>query len=230
MNVSECTIGALFDLSHTLAEGYLAQFCYPWEAVGGIGQFLRALICRLRGDKNFCERSPGVLIHRSAHIALSAELRAPCIVCADAEVRHGALLRGQVLVGRGCVVGNSVELKNSILFDGVHVPHFNYIGDSLLGYRSHFGAGAVTSNVKSDRSEVCVRVGERAFATGGYKCGDRLQRRALSRHGHREEHDGISPRPRPRRLPRKPHHQGLRNLPQTVAFWGNFAQDPPVFR
>ncbi len=171
MNVSECTIGALFDLSHTLAEGYLAQFCYPWEAVGGIGQFLRALICHLRGDKNFCERSPGVLVHRSAHIALSAELRAPCIVCADAEVRHGALLRGQVLVGRGCVVGNSVELKNSILFDGVHVPHFNYIGDSLLGYRSHFGAGAVTSNVKSDRSEVCVRVGERAFAMGGYKCG-----------------------------------------------------------
>ena len=110
-------------------------------------------------------------MHKSAKIAPSAMLLAPCIIGAESEVRHCAFIRGSALVGENCVVGNSAELKNVILFDGVQVPHFNYVGDSILGHRAHLGAGAITSNVKSDRSPVTVRDGKTVIHTGLTKLG-----------------------------------------------------------
>ena len=140
----------LYDLTHTLAGGYLKNFDYPWQALAGIKNFILSLGKSLGGK--FTEISPCVWVHATAKIAPTAFIGAPCIICAGAEVRHCAFIRGSALVGEGCVVGNSTELKNVILFDGVQVPHYNYVGDSILGYKSHMGAGAVTSNVKS-RSE-----------------------------------------------------------------------------
>lgn len=172
------TIHDLYDLSHTRAADYLAQFTYPWEALSGI----RALIISL-GEKldpaEFSEVSPQVWVHRTATVAPTAYLGAPCIIGAETEVRHGAFIRGAALVGDHCVVGNSVELKNVILFDNVQTPHYNYVGDSILGYRSHMGAGSVTSNVKSDKTLVTVRCGEERIATGlkkmGAMLGDRVE-------------------------------------------------------
>ena len=117
------------------------------------------------------EVSAGVWIAKSAVIATTASISAPAIIGEDTELRQGAFIRGSVLIGQGCVVGNSVELKNCILFDGVQVPHYNYVGDSILGYRSHMGAGAITSNVKSDKSPISVRVGSDALPTGRKKFG-----------------------------------------------------------
>lgn len=111
-----------------------------------------------------------VWVHKTATIASTACLNGPCIIGAHTEVRHGAFIRGSVLVGEGCVLGNSVELKNVILFDGVQVPHFNYVGDSILGYKSHMGAGSVTSNVKSDKSLVVIK-GAQTYETGRKKVG-----------------------------------------------------------
>lgn len=162
-------INALFDLRHTLAAEYLFGFSYPWEALGGIEDFLTQLSGTLGDD--FTEIERGVLVHGTAKIAPTAHLSPPCIICAGAQVRHGAYIRGGVLVGENCVVGNSVELKNCILFDGVQVPHFNYVGDSILGYRSHLGAGAITSNVKADRSPVVIKADGEKIPTGRYKVG-----------------------------------------------------------
>ncbi len=159
---------ALFDLRHTYAKEYLEMFSYPWEALGGIGDFLRTFTADLPDD--FQEIEEGVFVHGTAKIARSAEIRPPCLICAGAQVRSSAYLRGNVLVGENCVVGNSTELKNCILFDGVEVPHFNYVGDSILGYRAHLGAGAVCSNVRLDRGEVFIH-GEDHVPTGRYKVG-----------------------------------------------------------
>lgn len=148
-------ISALFDLSHTLAKEYLKQFVYPWETLGGIGRFLMEIAPSL-GDE-YVEMCEGVFVHGTAKIARTAEIHAPCIICANAEVRHCAFIRGNVLVGGNCVVGNSTELKNCILFDGVQVPHFNYVGDSILGHRAHFGAGVICANVRLDKKEVVIR-------------------------------------------------------------------------
>ena len=167
------TIRDLYDLSHTAAGDYLAGFTYPWEALDGI----RDLILRLQaglGREEYEERDPGVFVHKTATVAPTAYLGAPCIIGAKTEVRHGAYIRGSALVGEGCVVGNSVELKNVILFDGVQTPHYNYVGDSILGYRSHMGAGSVTSNVKSDKTDVTVRDGAQTVATGRRKMGAML--------------------------------------------------------
>lgn len=161
-------ISALYDLSHTLAETYLKQFVYPWEALEGLGAFLRSLSEDL--GEEFTEISKGVFVHGTAKIAPTAELFAPCVICAGTQVRSGAFVRGNVLVGEKCVVGNSTELKNCILFDGVEVPHFNYVGDSILGFRAHLGAGAVCANVRLDRGEVFIR-GEKKYPTGRYKVG-----------------------------------------------------------
>ena len=162
----------LYDLKHTLAGAYLRGFQYPWEALAGIGKLIESLGAGLGED--YIEFYPKVWVHKSANIAHTAHLGAPCIIGANTEVRHCAFIRGSALVGENCVVGNSVELKNVILFDHVQVPHFNYVGDSILGYKAHMGAGAVTSNVKSDRSLVVVKNGEAFIETGLKKFGAML--------------------------------------------------------
>ncbi len=167
------TISDLYDLSHTLAADYLSQFTYPWEALAGIKQLIVDLGGKLDSEE-YREVSPQVWVHRSAAIAPTAFLGAPCIIGPETEVRHGAFVRGSALVGAHCVVGNSVELKNVILFDNVQTPHYNYVGDSILGYKSHMGAGSITSNVKSDKTLVTVRFGEEAIATGLKKMGAML--------------------------------------------------------
>jgi len=166
------TISELYDLEHTAAKEYLSQFTYPWEALDGI----KDLIIRL-GEKlgdEYQQVSPQVWVHRTAQVAPTAYLGAPCIIGPETEVRHCAFIRGSALVGAGCVVGNSAELKNVILFDGVQTPHYNYVGDSILGYKAHMGAGSITSNVKGDKSLVTVRMGDEAVATGLKKMGAML--------------------------------------------------------
>lgn len=155
---------------HTIAAPLLQKHNYPWEVLSeiadfivGIGPFLDPQIYTDVGDH--------VYIAKSARVAPSAHIEGPCIVCEDAEIRHCAFIRGSVIVGAGAVVGNSTELKNCILFDCVQVPHYNYVGDSILGYKSHLGAGAVTSNVKSDKSEVAIKGEKFALATGRKKVG-----------------------------------------------------------
>lgn len=159
----------LFDLSHSLAGEYLESFESPWQALAGIGELISSLGAHLGGK--YREVSPQVWVHETAAVAPTAFLGAPCIVGAHTEVRHCAFIRGNTLIGENCVVGNSVELKNAILFDNVQVPHFNYVGDSILGYKAHMGAGSLTSNVKSDQTPVVIRFGAEQVPTGLKKCG-----------------------------------------------------------
>ena len=162
----------LFDLKHTMAKRYLEDFEYPWQALKGI----KALILELGSGlgEEYTEISPTVWVHKTATVAPTAFVGGPCIIGANTEIRHCAYIRENALVGENCVVGNSVELKNVILFDNVQVPHFNYVGDSILGYKSHMGAGAVTSNVKSDQTLVTVKNGEERIETGLKKFGAML--------------------------------------------------------
>ena len=162
----------LYDLRKTLAGEYLEGFEYPWQALAGIKNLILTLGPAL--GEEYTERDPQVWVHKTAKIAPTAFLGAPCIIGAETEVRHCAFIRGSALVGEKCVVGNSVELKNVILFNGVQVPHFNYVGDSILGYKAHMGAGAVTSNVKSDKTLVVVKNGEEKIETGLKKFGAML--------------------------------------------------------
>ena len=164
-------ISKLFDLQHTLAGEYLAGFQYPWEALKGIKELILTLGETL--GEEYEQVQPQVWVHKSAKVFPNAYLGAPCIIGANTEVRHCAFIRGSALVGEGCVVGNSTELKNVILFDGVQVPHYNYVGDSILGYKAHMGAGSITSNVKSDKSLVVIH-GERDIPTGIKKVGAML--------------------------------------------------------
>ena len=166
-----CTINELYDLSHTAADAYLSQFTYPWEALKGIKDMIIALGEKLGDD--YEEVSPQVWIHKSAKVMPSAYIGSPCIIGPETEVRHCAFIRGSALVGSNCVVGNSTELKNVILFDNVQVPHFNYVGDSILGYKAHMGAGSITSNVKADKSLVVIH-SEPAIPTGIKKVGAML--------------------------------------------------------
>ena len=159
----------LYDLGHTMAADYLAQYEYPWQALAGISKLISALGTELGED--YTEISPEVWVHKTAEIAPTACIGAPCIIGARTQVRHCAFIRGSALVGEDCVVGNSVELKNVILFDKVQVPHFNYVGDSILGYKSHLGAGSVTSNFKSDGSLITIRTGDKKIVTGLRKIG-----------------------------------------------------------
>lgn len=167
------TIHDLFDLSHTLAAPYLAQFTYPWEALKGNSANIIALGEGLDSSE-YTQVSPQVWVHNTATVAPTAFLGAPCIIGANTEVRHCAFIRGSALVGEGCVVGNSVELKNVILFDKVQVPHYNYVGDSILGHYAHMGAGSITSNVKSDKSLVVVKSQSQTLETGIKKMGAML--------------------------------------------------------
>lgn len=162
----------LFDFSRSMAGEYLAGFSYPWEALGGIKSLILTLGESLGED--YREVSPQVWVHKTAVVAPTAYLGAPCIIGPGTEVRHCAFIRGSALVGENCVVGNSVELKNAILFDNVQVPHYNYVGDSILGYKSHMGAGSLTSNVKSDKTLVVVKDGGQEMPTGLKKFGAML--------------------------------------------------------
>ena len=160
----------LFDLKHSLAGEYLKGFRYPWQALKGIKDLILNIGAGL--DDEYEEIAPAVWIHKTAKVAPTASISGPCIIGADTEVRHCAFIRGSALVGENCVVGNSTELKNAILFNNVQVPHFNYVGDSILGYRAHLGAGAVTSNVKSDKSLVVVGGIETGLKKFGAMIGD----------------------------------------------------------
>ena len=162
----------LYDLTHSMAGQYLAGFAYPWQALGGIKELILSLGAALGDD--YDQVSPSVWVHKTATVAPTAYLGAPCIIGAGTEVRHCAFIRGSALVGENCVVGNSVELKNVILFDNVQVPHYNYVGDSILGYKSHMGAGSLTSNVKSDKTLVVVKDGAEQMPTGLKKFGAML--------------------------------------------------------
>lgn len=154
----------LLDVNQSLAGTYLERFPHPWEALQGIKDCILELSLQLGED--YVEQSAQVWVHKTASIAPTAYIEAPCIIGAHTEVRHCAYIRGSVLVGAHCVVGNSVELKNCILFNHVQVPHYNYVGDSILGYYAHMGAGSITSNIKSDKSLVCVK-----YKTGNVKTG-----------------------------------------------------------
>jgi len=158
----------LLSLEKTLAGEYLKGFTYPWQALGGIKDFILRLGETL--GKDYIKVAEGVWVHKSASVAPTAYLGFATIIGEDTEVRHCAYVRGSALVGRACVVGNSTELKNVILFDCVQVPHYNYVGDSILGYKSHMGAGAITSNVKADKSPVCV-MGDTKICTNLKKFG-----------------------------------------------------------
>ncbi|MBO6267993.1 MAG: UDP-N-acetylglucosamine pyrophosphorylase [Clostridium sp.] len=167
------TINDLYDLDHTLAADYLRQFTYPWEALKGIKDMILALGKTLSPEE-YDEVSENVWVHKTAKVFPSAYLGAPCIIGPNTEVRHCAFIRSSALVGADCVVGNSVELKNVILFDHVQTPHYNYVGDSILGYYSHMGAGSITSNVKSDKTLVVIHGQDEEVETGIKKVGAML--------------------------------------------------------
>ena len=163
-------ITELFDLTKTMASDYLDSFTYPFEALEGISELIVRLGESL--DSSIYEkRGENVWVAKSAKVAPTAFLGGPCIIGEDTEVRHCAFIRGSALVGNGCVVGNSVELKNVIIFDDVQVPHYNYVGDSILGYHSHMGAGSITSNVKADKTNVVIKSETDSIATGLKKVG-----------------------------------------------------------
>lgn len=146
----------LYTLEETIAGEYLAQFTYPWEALAGIGDFIRKLGPTLDKEK-YEQRGDDIWVAKNATVFESAYLHGPLIIDEEAEIRHCAFIRGNAIVGKGSVVGNSTELKNVIIFNSVQVPHYNYVGDSILGYKSHMGAGSITSNVKSDKTLVVVK-------------------------------------------------------------------------
>ena len=160
----------LLDLTRSLAGLYLAQCQYPWQALDRIGEWCIA-IGKALPEAEFEKRGENVWVARDAVIYPTAWIAGPCVIGHRTEVRHGAFIRGNAIVGDDCVVGNSVELKNVILFDNVQTPHYNYVGDSILGYKSHMGAGSITSNVKSDKTLVAVKTGGERLETGRKKFG-----------------------------------------------------------
>ena len=167
----ELTVAELFSApEHSIAYPLLSKYTYPWEALDEISDFIRKLGKALSPDE-YETREGDVYISKTARVSPTAFIGGPCIICEGAEIRHCAFIRGSAIVGKNAVVGNSSELKNCILFDSVQVPHFNYVGDSVLGYRSHLGAGAVTSNVKSDKTPVTVNYTGERIETGRRKLG-----------------------------------------------------------
>ncbi len=163
----------LFTLEETIARELFAGVTYPWEVLPNIGAFIQKLGQSLDA-REYEQAQEGVWIAKSAKVAATAFLQGPAIIDREAEVRHCAYVRGNAIVGAHAVVGNSTELKNVVLFNFVQVPHYNYVGDSILGYRAHMGAGSITSNVKSDKTLVVVRDGKEEIATGLKKCGAML--------------------------------------------------------
>ena len=167
------TVKELYTLDQTIARGIFEGVTYPWEVLAKISAFIVELGNTLSGDE-YEKRGENVWIARSAKVAPTAYINGPAIIGKDAEVRHCAFIRGNAIVGEGAVVGNSTELKNVILFNKVQVPHYNYVGDSILGYKSHMGAGSITSNVKSDKKLVVVKTPEGNIETGMKKFGAML--------------------------------------------------------
>lgn len=163
----------LYDLNHTLAKDYLSNFTYPWEALKGIKETIINIGNSLDPNE-YNQVKENVWIHKTAKIFETAYIGAPCIIGKNSEVRHCAFIREAALVGDNCVVGNSVELKNVILFDNVQTPHYNYVGDSILGYHSHMGAGSITSNVKADKKNVVISADMQKYETGLKKFGAML--------------------------------------------------------
>jgi NDP-sugar pyrophosphorylase family protein len=166
-------INDMYDLSHTMAGEYLSRYDHPWEALAGIADLIVELGEKL-SDEEYEEVSEHVWIHRTAEVFSSAYIGAPCIIGPRTEVRHCAFIRKAALIGADCVVGNSVELKNVILFDKVQTPHYNYVGDSILGYCAHMGAGSITSNVRSDKKNIIIHAPEGPVETGIRKIGAAL--------------------------------------------------------
>ncbi len=164
------TIEQLYDIKESIATGIFEGKTYPWEVLPEISSFIKKLGETLATD-SYTKVAEDVWIAKSATVAASAFIQGPCIIDEDAEVRHCAFIRGNAVVGKGAVVGNSTELKNVILFNKVQVPHYNYIGDSVLGYKAHFGAGSLTSNVKSDKTLVTVKGIQQSVETGLKKFG-----------------------------------------------------------
>ena len=168
--MNKLTIKELFDTSNTIASEIFEGKTYPWEVLPFIGDFIIKLSQKLPADE-YDNPSEGVYIHKTAKIAPTASITGPCIICKDAELRQCAFVRGKAIIGEGAVLGNSCEIKNAILFNKVQVPHFNYIGDSVLGFKAHTGAGAVTSNVKQDKTLVTVLYEGKRIETGLKKFG-----------------------------------------------------------
>jgi NDP-sugar pyrophosphorylase family protein len=171
--IEECKILNLYSLDETIAKPLLEKLTYPWEALPRIHDFILELGKNL-DSKEYKKVGEDVWIHKTANVFASAYIKGPTIICKDAEIRHCAFIRGNAIVGEGCVVGNSTELKNVILFNKVQVPHYNYVGDSILGYHSHMGAGSITSNVKSDKKLVIIKNGKDEIETGLKKVGAML--------------------------------------------------------
>lgn len=171
--VKQVTIKELYDLTETAAKPLLESVTYPWEALPKIKDFIIELGNSLDPEE-YEKRGENIWIHKSATVFDSAYIAGPCIIGKDTEVRQGAFIRGSALVGDNCVVGNSTELKNVIIFNNVQVPHYNYVGDSILGFHSHMGAGSITSNVKSDKTLVHVKGADFDIATGMKKFGAML--------------------------------------------------------
>lgn len=169
----ELRIQNLYDLTHTAAAPLLEKLDYPWQALPRIKEFIIQLGESLSPDE-YDRRGENVWVAKSAKVFETAYIAGPAIIGPETEVRHCAFIRGNALVGAGCVVGNSTELKNVILFDKVQVPHYNYVGDSILGYFSHMGAGSITSNVKSDKTLVTVHAADESIETGLKKFGAML--------------------------------------------------------
>ena len=170
---SQITVENLYDLKETIAGDIFEGVVYPWEVLPKIHDFIIELGKRLPGEL-YEEKGENIWIAKSATVAPTACLNGPLIVDEDAEIRHCAFIRGNAIVGKGAVVGNSTELKNVILFNKVQVPHYNYVGDSILGFKSHMGAGSITSNVKSDKTPVVINNGDTTVETGLKKMGAML--------------------------------------------------------
>lgn len=167
------TTSQLYSTDKSIAGEWLAGFQYPWQALAGLGEYIRAL-GRTLPEAAYHQAGEDIWIARDATVAPSASITGPCIIDSGAEIRHCAFIRGSAIIGKGAVVGNSCEVKNSLLFDGAQTPHFNYVGDSILGYKAHMGAGSITSNVKSDKTLVVIKSGDEAIETGRKKVGAML--------------------------------------------------------
>ena len=163
--MEDCKISNLYNLDETIAKSLLEKYTYPWEVLLHIEEFILELGKTLNKDE-YEQIGENVWIHKSAKVYKSAYIGENCIICEGAEVRHCAFIRKNAIIGKNAVVGNSTELKNVILFNNVQVPHYNYVGDSILGYKSHMGAGSITSNVKSDKKLVVIKNGDEKIETG----------------------------------------------------------------
>ena len=171
--MESCKINNLFSLDESIAKDLLIKYTYPWEVLPHISEFILELGKKLPKDE-YNKIGEDVWIHKTAKVFESAYIHGPAIICKDAEIRHCAFIRANAIVGEGAVIGNSTELKNVIIFNKCEVPHYNYVGDSILGYRAHMGAGSITSNIKSDRKLVVIKDGEEKIETGLKKIGAML--------------------------------------------------------